>query len=352
MNSIPAELTGGARESFFTYELLDSADELIGAMRGVTGGTLDHNAATALRTGGSITVEDIEAIDWLTARVRISRSVGGVAWPRGVYVPAAPVEAWRNGRRSWSIELLGKLCLLDNDLLTGWHSLAADTPIIPAVRTLLSAAGHRHVLSDSDAVLRGAMVWEPGVSLLRVINDLLDAAGFWSLTTDPLGTFTAAPYVRPGDRPVRYRMEDGPQGIYVPDFTIERDIYAVPNRVIVVGQAEAEKPPLVGVAENTNPSSPYSIPRRGRVVSVREDGFEGATQAIVDARAARRLAELTEVTASVPLKIAPIPLEVNDALQWRDSASGADMRATVQAISEPLDPLQLMTITMREVSAV
>lgn len=349
-SDIPAVFTA-ARTSTFRYELLDVDDQVIGEIAGVTGGNLDWSAATTLKAGGSINVADVDGIDWLTARVKIWRRVGDREWARGVYIPAAPVEAWTFGRRTWSVELLGKLHLLDQDVQGEWVTAAAGINIIDRVRALLTAAGHRNLqITDSPSVLRNPLTWEPGTTLLRIVNDLLDAAGYWSMTADEDGAFVAAPYVRPADRTPRYRLDDGEHtGIYRDEFTRERDVYSIPNRVVIVGQATGDTAALIGVAENNNPASPYSIPARNMVVSYQETGYEAATQAIINDYARRRLTEKTSVGETIPLEIAPIPLDLNDVVTFTNRPAGIDGRYSVQSINEPLDPLTLMTINLREV---
>lgn len=349
-SEVPADLLAAARTHRFRYELLDVDDQIIGALDGVTGGSLDWSAATTVRSGGSLDVVDVDGIDWLHARVRVWRSVGDREWSRGIFVPAAPVARWVDGVRSWTVELLGKLTLLDRDVQDGWTTVPKGTVITTRVRALLAAAGHTRVaVTDSDATTRSDLVWEPGTTRLRIINDLLEAAGYWSLGVDHDGTFLAAPYVRPADRSPRYDLLDDARGIVVDDFTAERDVYSIPNRVVVTSAATGEDPALVASAQNVDPASPYSIPARGMVVPHVEEGVEVTSQAVLDAYARRRLVELASAGANLSVQHAPIPLDLNDAVRFRRGPAGIDGRYTVQGMTEPLDAHSLMSTTLREV---
>lgn len=346
---IPEEFTG-SRLSTFRYDLLDMQDNVIGSIDGVTGGSLQWSAATSVKVGGSITVLDVDGIDWLHARVQVWRTIAGVEWSRGIFIPSAPQDHWVNGVRQWQVELLGKLSLIDKNEQPDWVSVAAGANIIATVRGLLTSAGHTNLrFTDSTATLRLGQTWEPGTKLLTIINDLLDSAGYWSLSADATGAFVAAPYVRPAARAPRYEMWDDERGIYADDFTRDQDVYSIPNRVVLLSQAAADTEPLVGVAENNDPSSPFSILARGQVIPYQETGLAAASQAVIDELARKTLIEKSSVSATLAIRHAPLPLDINDAIHFRRIPAGINGKHTVQAITEPLEPLDLMQTTIREV---
>lgn len=347
--TIPAAFTG-SRVSSFRYELLDLNDQLIGPLDGVETGSLQWSAATSVKVGGSLEVTEVMEVDWLNTRVRIWRRVGDVEWSRGVYVASAPRQRNVDGMKMFTIELLGKLALLNRDEQAQWVTVPAGVNIIDTVRSLLAAAGHHKVaITDAAATLSVPKTWEPTTSLLLIVNELLDAAGYWSLTADDEGFFVAQPYVLPADRPARYDLLDDANSIYEDDFTVDRDIYSIPNRVVIVGNATEDDPPLVGVAENLDSDSEYSIPSRGQVISYQEVGFEAANQTVIDDYARRRLVEKSQVSGTVPIRHAPLPLDLNDAVRFRREPAGIDALCTVQAMTEPLSPLELTTTVLRMV---
>lgn len=347
---LPKALTG-TRTTRFRYELLDQDENLLGEIDGVTGGSLQWSAATSVKASGSIDVIDVDNIDWMSARIKIWRIIGDDEQPRGIYIPSSPKPRWVQGAWQWSIELLGKLTLLAQDELPTWGTIPVGTVITTKVRDLLTAAGHTRLqIRDSAATLRTAINWEAGATRLSIINDLLDAAGYWSLTVDSDGTFVAEPYTRPADRPTRYDLKDDEDGIYKDDFTRDLDLYSIPNRVIIISQSSEEVPPLIGLAEITDPTNPLSISARGRVIAYQESGVEAATQAVVDELAQRRLLEKAAVTETIPIEHAPIPLDLNDAIHFRRVPAGIDGKFTVQAMTEPLNEAGLMQTTLRKVT--
>lgn len=350
---VPAVFTAGTLSPTFQYDLLDPDDQLIGSIDGVTDGALQWSSSTTVKVGGSLDVVDVDGIDWLNARVQVWRSMGGLTWSRGIYIPSAPQDRWKDGVRSWTVEILGKLSLLDQNDLTDWVSVPAGANITDTVKGLLISAGHvKFSITDSNATLRSGMSWspaDPDVTLLRVVNDLLEAAGYWSLSVDESGSFVAEPYVLPAGRPQRYHFVDGKSCIYVDDFTREQDIYKIPNRIKGIGQATSDDPPLVSVVENNDPESRFSIVSRGMVVSFTEEGIAAADQQILDTYVRRRMVEKSSVTANYQIQHVPLPIDLNDALRFTRAAANIDTGVTVQSITEPLNAEALMTTTIREV---
>jgi len=343
----------GARDDVgFKYELLDNDEARIGWLDGVNGGSLDYNAHSRIRAGGSIDITGAEVIDWHSTRIRPWAFVDDHEWPLGIFIPAAPADAWNDGRWSGAIELLGKLTVLETDEIPAAVSYPAGTVVTTAVREQIIAAGQTaDAITDSTATLSSAMTWDAGTSRLTIINQLLTTINYWALGADGYGRFTADPYVRPAARPTRYPLLDGANSIYVDEFTRDRDLYKIPNRVLMIGTGSADTEALVGVAENTDPTSQTSIPYRGFVKTETNTGIDAVDLATAHELARRRLINASSVTASIPLTHAMIPLDLNDVVQLRRVPAGIDARHTVEGMSIDLggDGLELMESTLREV---
>ncbi|MCK9629285.1 MAG: hypothetical protein M0R37_11940 [Bacteroidales bacterium] len=316
----------------------------LGTLTGITGGGVDHNAARVLHSGGSLDVDDLAQVaDWLDLRVRVWWQVAGVdPWPLGTFVCSAPGEAHTEPGRSWSVDLLDLLSVLDGDGIAGSYSLPAGTVVTDAVRVLITDTGETALaVTDSEATLAAGWAWEPGTSRLRIINDLLTSINYFALHTDAYGRFVAAPYVVPAGRePVRDLTADA---IVAPDWTGDQDLTAVPNRVVLIGQGSGDTEALVGVAENTDPASRLSIPTRGRTLTHTETGVEAASQAVLTALAVRRLVDLSTPSATRTIAHAPVPLALHDVVvhdgvrvavsSWSLALElGADMRTGLREV--------------------
>src|SRR5699024_2279451 len=110
--------------------------------------------------------------------------------PVGVYMPAAPVHEWDDGARTYTVELLDKLSMLDTDIITDsrgnaeTYSVPKGTNIIKRVKAIIADLGEESpaiVEDDADETSQSDMVFPSGTSRLKIINDLLDAANYFSL---------------------------------------------------------------------------------------------------------------------------------------------------------------------------
>ena len=179
----------GNRVTTFFIELLDNNDGfLMQPKGGQVGGELWWDAYASIKSGGSVAFSDLqEDIDWLNTRIRIAAVLavpGGGDNPDGdeiglgVYVPSVPVEEWSATGRSWKVELLDKLSVLDSDIYTDAngnpiaYALDAGMNILATVKTLIQDAGEATpAIGTGTAVLDAAQVWDAGTPRLKIIND-------------------------------------------------------------------------------------------------------------------------------------------------------------------------------------
>ncbi|XBH21617.1 hypothetical protein V5R04_15635 [Jonesiaceae bacterium BS-20] len=332
--------------------MLDLDDRVIGEIDGVTGGNLQHSASTTVKQGGSLEVVDVDGIDWLHARVKVWRHVGDLKWSRGVYIPSAPMDRWVDGQMIWDVELQGKLSLLSQDEVADWVEVPEGTLVTGFVTDYLHSLGHENLrITESDLRLRTGRAFAPGTTSLHILNDLLDSISYWGMQAGLDGYLEAKPYVRPADRPARYHFVNGENCIYLDDLKKENPLYKVPNRFLVFQTEESERPPLVGVAENLDPDSPFSIPNRG-VIAEREENSDLATKPELDARARTRLLERMSNNANVELQHAPLPLELNEAITLERSGTSIQGLHTVQSMTESLVFDADIQTTVREVARI
>jgi len=348
----PDPLTAAHRVESWWVDLLNPDDVLLGRLDGVTGGQIDQSVGATISGGGKIEVDDVgQGVDWLTIRVRPWWSVAGAEpWPLGVFLASAPTALHTETGRAWSVELLDKLVILDQDAVDGSYSLPAGTVVTTAVKAVIASAGETATaITDSDETLTAGMVWPAGTSKLRIVNDLLAAINYFSLRCDGFGRYVAAPYIRPQDRPVARAFAEGARAIHEAAFTRDQDLAAIPNKVVLVATATGDTESLVAVATNTDPASPFSYPSRDRWIVHTEEGVEATSQGVLDALAARRLADLSSVTATLDIAHAAVPLDLNDSVTL--TSGGVAARGVVQKMSLGLAVGALMRTTVREVAA-
>lgn len=346
----------GNRTSTYTYKLWDNFGHPLGSLSGVTGGSLEWHSNAAVKGGGRITVkqDDRHDNDWLNLRVKVYMNIDGEGeYPLGVFIPSAPSEDWSEGGLELTVELLDKCSVLDQDSFGHTYSLPKGTVITDKVRELILSTGESAgSITDSNDMLDKAMTWEPGTSKLTIINDLLAAGNFFSLKANGDGHFLVQKQRLPRDRPVAYKFFDNYESIYVPEFTYERDIYSIPNKVVMVEQGDGDKEGRIGIATNTNPKSPYSYQNRGnRWITDTTTGVDAATQQALDDMAQRRLIALTNPTGTITIDHAPLPwLQVDDVVRFRRTPADIDSRCVVSSMAFDLNGLSLCHTELQEVA--
>lgn len=277
-------------------QLLDLSDNVVGDLPGALddSGTLDFSVYATIRGSGNLSVLDA-GVDWLAHRVRISYLTGDTVVPLLTGIPRAPVRRHTTLGTTLDVELYDKTSILSEDSYGVSYGLAAGTQIIPAVADVIASTGEpagAMVLAESAASLAAGMVWEAGVSKLKITNDLLDAAGYFALYCDGMGRFRADPYTTPSSRPVDWDFGDG---LYLPTWTDDHDVFSVPNRYVVVGRSEGDVAALTSTATDVS-DGPYSYGSRGRWITRTDTDVEAASQTVLDLLAERRLFEAQQAT--------------------------------------------------------
>lgn len=370
----------GDRVTSYRWEVLEHSngvDLLVGILDGVSDGSLTWTQNASVKGAGKAEVVDLDVaspgmmrvsdLALESVRLRPVCVVQGLPEnPLGVFLVSNAQEQWEDTGRVWSLELLDKCTVPQQDVVDQSYAVAAGTLILQEVRSILASAGEFIAINDSSTLATSAgQVWEAGTSKLKIINDLLDTAGYNALWMDGQGNFQATPRVLPADRSITYELlgiprelRDGAKSIYRPDWSRDRDSFDVPNKVIAVQAAGGEDDEaLVGQWTNTDPASPYSYPSRGRWVPhvlpdvETPEGTDAETVAFLQARARATLVQMSAVQAQVKVTHLPIPVRVSDVLQFSHSKAGVDTKHVITRIQLDTSPLGLMQSTLQEVIA-
>ena len=348
---MPSPWTGHRVEGWL-FEILDASERLVGVLDAeAVGGTLEFSTAATIRGSGNVVVAGADALaDWSGRRLRISYTLDGLdPLPLITALTSRPAITYTAAGPSAVIDVFDKLAILADDSFGAAYALPAGTPVMDSVRDTITSTGEPAILvGDSDAVLAAPMTWEAAASKLRTINDRLDAAGMYALWCDGLGRYRATAYVAPSARGIAWTFTEDAAGLYLPDFKVERDPSKVPNRYYVVGRTEGDASPLVGVATDEDPASPYSYP--GQRWKTRTDtGVDAASQTVADLLAARRLTEAQQPNETITIKHPPLPIGLNDVVAVESHHFETPRRYVVQKQTYALEVGGLVTTTGRRV---
>lgn len=372
----------GSRETSYRYEVLthrkDGVDDLAGFLDGVKPDTsLQWSWNAAVKGSGTLVVQDladatagmmtIAEVDTLNQRIRPVLVIDGLPdQPLGIFIFTAAPGEWTGTGRTYKLEMHDKASVLDQDLVDQTFTADDSQPIIMWVREVIQSAGETISIDAAQtARLASPRVWDVGTSKLTIVNDLLDAIGYNSLQVDGQGNFLATRYVKPAARSIKYDVPElsdldrelvfGDHAIYTPEWTWDRDQYKVPNKVVAVANSGGDTEPVIGVATNTDPDSPYSYQARGRWITKVltgvdvPDGTVGTQTVYLANKASQSLIASSSPQASTQVKHLPIPIRVGDVLRFENTPAGIDARHVVTAMQLQLTATGLMSSTLQEV---
>ena len=361
------------RQADYRVMLTTPSGQDIGLLDGVESGSVTLSATSRLRASGQLSLtETSQDIDWFNMHARVDYvPVGMEGWPVATFVMSSPTRSVSEHRVTRDVELLSTLAYLDrmstdhieqveNDHLTDgkWSLIKRYAAKARNLRMGFTKFGD-FGFAGGPSLINEAIAYDVGTNVLTMLNDCARLVGWGALTPDPYGVITGGPYIRPSRRPVSYIFREGNEAIHSADWTIDRDIFSVPNVVVCVGtpgsddtQRGADKyyagpsPAVVGVARNDNPSDPLSTVNRGEIVHV-ETGVKATSQAAIDQVAQRILTEKAMPAASLVIEHLPINIRPGEVVEF--ISQGQRLRGTVQDMKIPLSPTALVTTTIKEI---
>lgn len=345
----------------------------IGLLDGVESGSVTLSATSRLRASGQLSLtETAQQIDWFNMHARVDYvPVGMEGWPVATFVMSSPTRSVNDHRVTRDVELLSTLAYLDrmstdrieqveNDHLSDgkWSLIKRYAAKAKNLRMGFTKFGD-YGFVGGPSLINEAITYDVGTNVLTMLNDCARLVGWGALTPDPYGVITGGPYIRPSRRPVSYVFREGDTAIHSADWTIDRDLFAVPNVVICVGTPGSDdtkrgedryyagpSPAVVGVARNDSKTDPLSTVNRGEVVHV-ETGVKVTSQSAIDQWAARVLTEKSMPAATLVIEHLPVNIRPGDVIEF--VSQGQRLRGTVQKMEIPLSPTALVKTEIKEI---
>lgn len=362
------------RQADYRVMLTTPDGQDIGLLDGVESGSVTLSATSRLRASGQLSLtETSQRIDWFNMHARVDYvPVGMEGWPVATFVMSSPTRSVNDHRVTREVELLSTLAYLDRMATDRIEQVshAHLTDVTQWSLTARYAARARNLRMGFTRFLEWgkdgqygdileAITYDVGTNVLTMFNDCARVVGWGALTPDPYGVITGGPYIRPSRRPVSYVFREGDSAIHSADWTIDRDVFSVPNVVICVGTPGSDDtqrgeskysagptPAVVGVARNDNPRDPLSTVNRGEIMHV-ETGVKATSQAAINQIAQRILTEKAMPAASLVIEHLPINIRPGEVVEF--ISQGQRLRGTVQEMKIPLSPTALVTTTIKEI---
>ncbi|WP_433242493.1 hypothetical protein [Actinomadura nitritigenes] len=228
-----------------------------------------------------------------------------VEWPQGVFLLATPTRASDAANVvTRSVDGYDQLQVYSDDMVADRYTAAQGAAYTTVVSTLLGSVEKR--ITPSSRTLPAAKEWEPGTSKLAIINELLSALNYESLSFDENGVAIVKPYVSPQDRPIEYTYADDAVSVMRPEVEQQLDLFSIPNRWVLV-VSDPDRAALTAIYTNNDPASPTSTVRRQRVITDFRQEQDAADQATLDALAARYAFEASQVYENITFSTAIMP---------------------------------------------
>lgn len=304
----------GSRRFAFRYELLDSSNNKIGDLTAVESCTVEQNWLADIKRTAKFRLRDTGDIDFLSNRIKPYVQLrlppygtdDWVEWPQGVFLLSSPQRtADATGTRWRDVDAYDATQVYTDDLVDSRYTVAAATKYTDAVSTLLGSVPKN--ITTSASTLPTAREWDPGTSKLKIINELLGAVNYESLSFDEDGIAIVRPYRTPSTRPAEYTYADDELSVMLPEVTQNLDLFGVANKWVLV-VSSPDRAALSSTYTNTNPASPTSTVRRGRTIVDFRTEQDAADQGSLDALVSRLAFEASQVYEAIEFETGIMPI--------------------------------------------
>lgn len=357
-------LTSSGSQLRFQYELLDNRNNTkFWLTRSVTSCKVEYDyTAQIKRTAKLSMVEDpLEPIDYVNDRIRpwigVLMPDGGWAdFPQGVFLLNAPKRHYENGLITRAVDGFDQAkAIAQSTFGTGDVTIAnivipAGTLYTDQIMNMLTYASiqqaqisitesQRQTLVDRGYTKSTARRYLQTLKLLNarlkqrkaayghtlhVIRSLMHEINYEDLWFDGYGVAHVHPYVEPTRDAIDHRYEVGDKSIILPVLDQTLDIADLPN-VIVLVVSHPDRPVMVSKYFNMDPTSPISIPSRGRRVVYFDASLDVAGQNELDSIAKRLAVNAANIYEQVDLQTMINPMHGNrDIVKLTHPGTGID----------------------------
>ncbi len=324
---------------------------VIEPLKGFTGGVVTGNIHADIRFGATISLKNpgIQGTSWNQYRIKLlhySYPAGGEAQISsiGVFTVVGEkiIDQGEEGGITSELTLCDLTVIVRDAKPASTLTFNTSTPIRDLVLGVIDQTGLvKATMVDTPDRLRSPLVFPPETSYLKIVNTLLDSAGFFALYAGTDGILKAEKYLPPSMRPIRYHFDPSVEAKHLPEKTWEEQIVK-PNEIVCVSTSTSSAPGLIAVARNQLPDSPYSFQNQGRWVTETHTGVEASSQNVLQEHANRRL-DIYLAGKVYQRKLAYTPLQLNDVVAQNGQ------REVIENITIRLTPGELMEVTSRQV---
>ena len=264
----------GSRHVSFRYDLLDRFDMKMGEIDGIEEAGISYGEFNMIKRSAVFQLNEHlqRDIDFMTEQIQpwfiLHMPAGGsVEWPLGIFMLESPEKQITEKYVYRNIGAYDKGLIIDADKIVNRYFIPAGTNYVGAVVKLLSMSGITKIgIAPTDIIIKSDREIAVGTKIKEAVNDLLAEINYKSIGVDEVGFFYSSPYVEPAQRPITQRYAADRDSVVLQELSETLDIAGHPNVFTRVARNLDLDTELVTTVYNNNPSSPTSIPNRGRQI--------------------------------------------------------------------------------------
>lgn len=310
----------GTRFISYRYERLNANKIPLGTFDTVEGSVRLDSEAQLQRTA-QFSFRFDESVNWQAEYVRpvfcLRMPDGGNAeWPLGVFL--MPTVARTGARHVFcDVEAYDTTLLLWDDQVTSRYFIAKGTRYTAALSAIFASTGtFDFIIEPSADETQTALEWEAGTSKGQIVQDLLTAAGYESLTADAWGRWVCRKYKDPRARRAEYSYLADGESVALPEIVAEEDIFHMPN-VFTGIVSRPDRAAMSFTFEITDPKSPLSAANRGgRRVSEMTIYDDAASARVLEGLVRKRAQEAARIYSKLTFSTAPMPHHAARDVYW------------------------------------
>lgn len=175
------------------------------------------------------------------------------------------------------------------------------------IEYILTEANLPSRITANNKVIPTVKEWEAGTSKRVIVNELLAAINYESISFDEDGYAVIKPYITPQDRGSEYTYADDELSVMYPEVMQEYDLFTVPNRwILTVG--DPDRDPITVTFTNNDPASPTSTIRRGRVITSFNEEQDASDEATLIDKASRMAFESSQIFEATEFETGLMPI--------------------------------------------
>lgn len=286
-----------------------------------------------VNTLGSATIEVTESLGECYVRVYLVTIQNGVRekHPLGTFLAQTPSTSFDGKTTDISIDVYTPILeLKESPPPIGYSIIEGENIMDIAYRLVREHARAPVVEADCDETLHRDFVSNMDDTWLTFLTDLIANAKY-EFGLDELGRILFLPKQNTASLQPIWTYDDGKNSIFYPEFSMNHDLYGIPNVVEVIWSGDDGH--YYSRAVNDDPNSPISTINRGREIIHRVSNPElsgNPAQGQIDEYAKQLLRDLSTLEYTISYTHGYCPVRLGDCVRLNyGRANVSDVKAKV-----------------------